>query len=141
MEENENKINLGGRPVIYEHPDEMAEKLNDYFNSILLENESGIITFSIKPTISRMCFHLGICKFTFYDYAKKDDFKHVTDMARILIEGSYEEMLYEKGSSGAIFALKNFGWEDKQQLDFTNAKLATINFAKPDSEEEEENNE
>jgi hypothetical protein len=32
-----------------------------------------------------------------------------------LIESGYEQRLFESSPTGAIFALKNFGWEDRRQ--------------------------
>ena len=35
----------------------------------------------------------------------------------LFIEMEYEQLLESKGSTGAIFALKNMGWSDKSLLD------------------------
>jgi hypothetical protein len=42
----------------------------------------------------------------------------VVEGARLKVEHSYEVMLREsKNPAGAIFALKQFGWTDKQEID------------------------
>ena len=37
--------------------------------------------------------------------------------ARQLIEQSYEKLLIDGGGAGIIFALKNLGWKDKQEIE------------------------
>ena len=47
--------------------------------------------------------------------------------ARTRIEQHYEELVQE-GNSGAIFALKNFGWSDKQETEHTINQPIQINI-------------
>ena len=90
-----------------------------------IETVEGIIDkfFEITPvedvTITGLCIHMGIVKDTFYEYAKLDDFKHIINMARLKVEYSYELSLKRHGRAGDIFALKNFGWTDRQELAHT----------------------
>lgn len=39
------------------------------------------------------------------------------------MEYSYEKDLKEKGNTGTIFALKNFDWKDKSEVDTTNKNM------------------
>ncbi len=63
-----------------------------------------------------------ICNFgfetrqSFYDYEKRDGFSYIIKRARLFIEKEYEENLSIGNTTGAIFALKNMGWFDKQEL-------------------------
>lgn len=96
--------NLGGRPVKYKNPEDMQVKIDEYFEK----------TKETRITITGLCLHLGFTKETFYEYAKKPEFKPILDRARLMVENSYEISLRENGRTGDIFALKNFGWRDKQ---------------------------
>lgn len=96
-----------GRPLKIESPEQMQEILEEYFDSVPEE----------EITITGICLALGINKNTFYDYAKKDGFKEITDRARMIVENSYEISLRKNGRTGDIFALKNFGWKDKLEDD------------------------
>ena len=42
-----------------------------------------------------------------------------------MVEHSYEIDLKEKGNTGTIFALKNFDWKDKQEVDSRNLNIDT----------------
>ena len=60
--------NNGGRPPIYETPQELEEKINEYFDS-LGEND--------KPTITGLCLYCGFaCRDSFYDYQKNEEFSY-----------------------------------------------------------------
>ena len=58
----------------------------------------------------------------------------------MMIEAEYEDLVTDKdhATAGVIFALKNLGWSDKQEIDHTTAgdKLATpvINIVKPNGD-------
>jgi hypothetical protein len=111
-----NKYALGltnnGRPPKYDNPDELANKINEYFESLL--NEEGD-DFEKRPTVSGLGLYLGfMSRSNFDEYAKKEDFKYIIKRAKYLVESSYEEMLLSKASTGAIFALKNTITETKQ---------------------------
>lgn len=68
-------------------------------------------------TLSGLCIALGIQKSTLYHYANMEPFQEIVNMARLCIEHSYEMSLRKNGRTGDIFALKNFGWSDKQDVD------------------------
>jgi hypothetical protein len=54
---------------------------------------------------------------SFYDYEEKEEFTYTIKKARMLIENEYEFQLQRGNTTGAIFALKNFGWKDKSEVD------------------------
>jgi hypothetical protein len=54
---------------------------------------------------------------SFYDYEERGEFSYTIKKARLTIESKYEEKLHEPACTGAIFALKNFGWTDKSEVD------------------------
>lgn len=94
-----------GRPVKYDNSEILENKINEYFESTKEE----------EITITGLCLYLKINKDTFYEYAKKPEFRDIINMARLMVEHSYELSLRKNGRTGDIFALKNFGWRDKQE--------------------------
>lgn len=101
-----------GAPPIYRTPEELQRKIDEYFNGLEFSKEPA--------TITGLCLS---CDFesrqSFYDYEKRDEFSYTIKRARLRIEHVYEKMLASKNSTGAIFALKNFDWSDKQEIDHT----------------------
>lgn len=98
-----------GRPVLWTSPDEIEGIINDYFDNTEPE----------EITLSGLCLALQIHKQTLYNYQEKPEFKHLIEMARLRIENAYEKSLRKYGRSGDIFALKNFGWSDKQEVEIS----------------------
>lgn len=96
-----------GRPPLYKEPEEMQERINEYF----LLNE--------VPTITGLCLHLGFeSRQSFYDYQEKPKFTYTIKKARLMIENEYEKAgLNAKSPTFHIFALKNLGWSDKMEVD------------------------
>jgi hypothetical protein len=123
MEKSGNKL---GRPPLYKTPDELQEKIDQYFKdgyktkTIHLKDGTEVEIPCI--TISDLVIYLGFCdRVSFYDYEKRPDFSYTIKRARSFIEREYEEMLRFGNPTGAIFALKNFGWSDKQEIDHRSA--------------------
>ena len=99
-----------GVPPMYRDPKEMQAKVNEYFD--ILESKEK------HATITGLCLHLGFCsRQSFYDYEKKPEFSYTIKTARMMVEAQYEASLMGRYTAGAIFALKNLGWSDKQELE------------------------
>lgn len=121
MSKENNKV---GRPPMYETPEEMQEKIDQYFidgmkkRKVLTGKPPNQISVEIEcPTITGLVLYLGFCdRSAFYAYENKPEFKHTIKKARTLIENVYEELM-QLGSTTAIFALKNMGWKDKQDIE------------------------
>lgn len=96
-----------GRPAKYNNCEELEKKINEYFGKVKEE----------EITITGLCLYLRIHKDTFYEYAKKEEFKDIINSARLVVENSYEMALRKKGRAGDIFALKNFGWKDNIEVE------------------------
>lgn len=93
-----------GRPPKFDNVEQMDELLEQYFKR------------EQYYTITGLALALGFCdKSSIYDYEKKPDFSHSIKTARLRVENSYENHLHKQTNSGAIFALKNFGWKDKTE--------------------------
>ncbi len=112
---------LGGRPPIYETVEELQAKISEYFaggyHKRPMVTPKGEDILVPKITITDLVLFLGFAdRHSFYDYEKKEEFSHTIKRARSFIEREYEEQL-AINPTGAIFALKNFGWTDKQELE------------------------
>lgn len=95
------------RPAEFESPEAMQEAITDY-----IQTNPG------KLTITGLAYHLGFeSRQSFYDYEKRDLFSYTIKRARMFIENEYEKLLISNNTTGAIFALKNFGWTDKQDIE------------------------
>ena len=99
-----------GRPPLYTDPKALEDRGNQYFLECDAKEEPYLIT--------GLCYYLGFSsKQNFYDYENKPEFQDSIKRLRLKVESSYEKHLFKNASSGAIFALKNFGWKDKQEID------------------------
>lgn len=96
----------GGRPLLFETPEELDTQILEY-----IENET-------KPTLAGLAYYLGIDRHTLYNYKERPEFFHIIKKATDYIESKYEQrLIYEGNPTGVIFALKNMGWSDKQEID------------------------
>ena len=99
---------MAGRPPKYETSDQLQEAIDSYWES-LGEN---------KPTITGLALHLGFeSRQSFYKYEQDGEFCYTIKAARLKVESIYESNLHGGAAAGSIFALKNFGWSDKQEIE------------------------
>lgn len=126
-----------GRPPEFSDPKELENRISDYFEHIKGEFEekeipdpddpTGFVLEKVwsrypePPTITGMCLFLGFeSRQSFHDYQKKKEFSYAIKKARLQIECEYEKALQtSKNPTGSIFALKNMGWSDKQEIEHT----------------------
>lgn len=52
-------------------------------------------------------------------YANYEGFSDSVKRAKLLVENAYERRLHSRNPTGAIFALKNFDWTDRQEVTHT----------------------
>jgi len=121
---NKNAVgNKGGRPALFKSPEELQSKIDEYFNGGA--HKRTFITLSgpvelAQTTICGLAYFLGFSsRQSLLDYEKNIEFSDIIKTARLRIEMNYEELLLDKSPTGAIFALKNMGWTDKQEIDHT----------------------
>ena len=109
--------NNGGRPRKFESAADVYEQGTIYINGCL---ESGK-----HLTFTGLCLALGLGKDTFNDYAsgKYDNSEEVFSFPlkelKQRIEQYAENKLFANNPTGAIFALKNYGWKDKSETELT----------------------
>lgn len=100
--------------MIFRKPEEAAEKLKEYFETVPKDDW----------TITGVALHCGMSsKNTFYEYCKREEYEELFNHARLMVEHSYEMSLRRNGRTGDIFALKNFGWTDKQEIEQLNVNV------------------
>lgn len=66
---------------------------------------------------------------------KLKEFTHTIKRARAFMEKEYEKLLRAGNCTGAIFALKNFGWTDKQEIEHSGGVDITSRMAAMSKEE------
>lgn len=107
-----------GRPAIWTDPEEFDKAIDKYF------------TDEPMPTWTGLAIHLGFeSRQSLEDYKSKPDFSYPIKKALLKIEKIYEERLFSKNPTGSIFALKNFGWRDKQEIDQKTEHSGQINHS------------
>lgn len=109
------KLRKVGRPLKIESPEQMEKILNEYFEK----------TEENKITLTGICLALNLDKSNFYEYEKREGYQDIVKRARMIVENSYEMSLRETGRTGDIFALKNFGWRDKMEVE-NNAEISKL---------------
>ncbi len=106
-----------GAPPFFKSPEELEEAIQLY-----LDTTTG------PKTITGLAYSLGFeSRQSFYDYENRPEFSYTVKRARLFIESGYELRLFENANAGAIFALKNFGWSDKQEIDQKTEYSGTVN--------------
>lgn len=119
-----------GRPPVFISPDDLNEKVAEYFEYIKGKLKEGseflpedAQQWDRKPepaTITGLTLWLGFeSRQSFYDYEKNPEFSYAIKRARLQIESEYEKKLSYQSPTGAIFALKNMSWKDKSETDIT----------------------
>jgi hypothetical protein len=99
----------GGRPLKFETVEILQEKIDLYFATIPQE----------EWTITGLALALDTDRHTLINYEEREEYFHTIKKAKEMVHNAYELDLRKKGRSGDIFALKNFGWTDKQETDLT----------------------
>ncbi|NRA93426.1 MAG: hypothetical protein HRU26_12210 [Psychroserpens sp.] len=109
-------FNKGGSPRRYETPEDMEPIIEEYFESYNPEND--LEPLGHKPTVNGLALYLGFYdRHSLYDYRDNHkEFAPLIKKALTLIEMNYENLLESKYATGAIFALKNMKWTDKQEI-------------------------
>ena len=105
----------------FETPEELQEKVDSYFKECpdkkTIVAGDKIIEVP-NPIISGLAYYLGFeSRQSFYDYEKRDAFSYTIKRARLRIEMQYELNLSFANCTGSIFALKQFDWKDKQEVE------------------------
>jgi len=110
----------GGRPPLFNTPEEMEMKIKQYFDDCPDKKtiQVGLKAIEVPAiTITGLCIFLGFeSRQSFYDYEKIEGFSYIIKKARLKVENYYEQCLQFGNVTGAIFPLKNMGWSDRTEL-------------------------
>lgn len=112
---------MAGRPPIWDNPEALEKSVDEYFNT------------ETQPTWTGLALHLGFeSRQSLNNYMDKPEFFYPIKKALTKVENLYEKGLYGRNPAGAIFALKNFNWKDKQEIDQNVKGGLNIRFAEPE---------
>lgn len=121
--------NNGGRPRMYETPEELEKAIDEFISQHIEETEtdSGIWKLKGSPTVTGLALHLGFSdRHTIYEYKKREEFSHLIKRALLFVEHKYEKMLETRSVTGGIFVLKNMGWTDETKVVQINKEAAPL---------------
>lgn len=93
-----------GKPLKYT-PESLQKIIDDYFKTTPIT----------EYTITGLALKIG-SRQLIQDYEKRKGFTEIIRFAKLIVENAYELSLRKTGRSGDIFALKNFGWKDQQDI-------------------------
>lgn len=120
----------GGRPLRFDSVEDFNKAVAAYIQKCRSDE--------VPLTISGLALSLDICTETLRNYELRDEFFAPVKRAKQMVEMAYEQRLHAAASTGAIFALKNFGWKDTQDISQTNLGapqvIITKNYNKADKE-------
>lgn len=107
-----------GRPRVIQSPEQFDALVDNYIEICRSTGEPILLT--------GLILSLGLTsKEGFYEYQNYEGFSDSVKRARMFVELEYEKRLVTaKQPSAPIFALKNFGWRDKVEVESTSTDIA-----------------
>lgn len=102
-----------GRPRKYKTNEELEKIIKEYFESRP----------EIEWTVTGLAMALDLDRKALIEYSEHDEFSYTIKKAKEKVQESYEKSLRKNGRTGDIFALKNFGWTDKQEVESENKNI------------------
>jgi len=117
-----------GRPRKIESPEDMERMIGEYVTK--RENEK------IPLTLTGALNYMGIySRATLGEYDKRQGFSEPVKKLRGIIADAYEQRLHGSNPTGAIFALKNMGWSDRQEVEMTGKGGGPVRYADMSADE------
>ena len=120
-----------GRPRMYASPEDFEAKVCAY-QEHCRENKEPV-------TWTGLALFMGFSSRQSIDeYQNYPEFSYCVKKAKTIVEWHYEMRLCGDKPTGAIFALKNMGWTDKQEMDHSSVdgtmstKPTTVELVAPD---------
>lgn len=96
-----------GRPLKFQSVEELDQRIALYFSNTPEEDW----------TWTGLALWLDVDKHTLTNYSDREEFSTSIKNAMLKVENGYEKDLKHSGRTGTIFALKNFDWKDKSEVD------------------------
>jgi len=115
-----------GRPLKFKSVEDLEKKIDAYFAKCDEKEE--------PYTITGLCLALGTYRDVLLDYENLDnrkEFSNAIKRAKLRCQNYAEQQMYLKQNpAGPIFALKNYGWRDKQEIEHSGEMVFAVK--KPD---------
>lgn len=120
--EKKNKV---GRPLLFATPEELKQKVDEYFawcdeRKAYKTDKNGEkleVPWPRPYTLSGLAEFLDCDRKTLLNYSERDQFFPTITRARRKCEQFAEEQLFDGNDRGSKFSLiNNYGWSDKQEL-------------------------
>ena len=144
------KVPGPGATPLYDDPNVLAEKIQEYFDSLIdvpvtipdgkggripkIDPKTGQEMFENKrPLVYGLALYLGFCnRQSLNDYKKRSKaFSFVIEAAISYISSFHEDNVgSDRNSSGSQFFLKNHGWTDKIDANVNNNHSGSIEMRK-----------
>ena len=102
-----------GRPRKYKTNEELEKIVKEYFDSRP----------EIEWTVTGLAMALDMSRQDLINYGNREEYFDTIKKAKDKVQESYEKSLRKTGRTGDIFALKNFGWTDKQEVESENKNI------------------
>jgi hypothetical protein len=97
------------RPRIIDSPEQFDQTVDRYVEEV---GEYGD-----PVTLTGLIMALGLSsRQSLAHYEERPEFCDSVRRAKLRVEHEYEKRLFSSSSSGAIFALKNFGWSENRTV-------------------------
>lgn len=110
--------NKVGKPLKFRTVKKLQAAIDEYFAN----------TAPDEVTVTGLAIALDTTRETLMDYEHRDEYADAVKKAKLRVQHEYEKALRRQGRAGDIFALKNFGWTDKQEVDQHNSGELTVNW-------------
>ncbi len=96
---------LGGRPRLYESPEQFNEAVDTYYQACISHRE--------PLTLTGMCLHMGFSgRQALFNYATYEGFLDAVTRARTLVEYGYEKVVIMDKNNAAARLLSCIGGDD-----------------------------
>lgn len=103
------------KPRKWDNPEQLIDLINSYLEETDIE----------EYTVTWLCLYVWASKQLLIDYEERDWFKDIIKEAKLIVENAYEISLRKNWRTWDIFALKNFWWKDKSEVD-NNTKISVV---------------
>lgn len=119
---------MAGRPLKFKSAEELQEKIDAYFADMATPRYAGDNVWFEPITITGLALALGTTRELLCNYEERDEFHDTIKQAKLRCENYAEKHLFNgKSPTGAIFALKNYGWRDNQDVNLGGQKDNPVN--------------
>jgi len=110
-----------GRKPIIKNAKQFDKLAQIYFDACQMSNE--------PVTLTGLILALGLSsRQSLAEYEHRDEFSDSVKRAKLRCEHEYEKKLSGPNPTGTIFALKNFGWSDKQDVEISQDAAVTFKW-------------